>query len=405
MKKSYYLIVLVLILGLALTGCSLLSDISQVPATEQSGIPYLTKHTVGDPFVTDLLAGQTIDVGDVLVWNDSDYLYVKYVVDAVYWCLTETHLAVAANSLDGIPQTKKNNPIPGQFPYQCCYDEDEGEWVFKIKKGGAPEATCDADENTDATLTTITYTIPLPLLGTEPVIAAHAVVCQLAGNFIAGLNLPETVTFMVTFPYAGGPAYFPHTYINGLSIEELDVYGWCVDTGHSILQNTMYTAYIYSSYDETLPDLMDHPENLDLVNWILNQGFVGQLSACDGGTHYTYGDVQRAIWALIEDIQSTAGLGAWSQCRVNEILAAADANGEDFEPGCGDIIVVILEPVNGEQIIIGEIVIECGCETAWGDGEDFSGKNWATYIEKYEVQQFNQNEQLYSTFVLTLFEC
>ena len=43
MKKLYYLIVLSLILGLVLTGCSLLSNISQVPATEQSEVSGLTK--------------------------------------------------------------------------------------------------------------------------------------------------------------------------------------------------------------------------------------------------------------------------------------------------------------------------------------------------------------------------
>jgi len=43
MKKYYFLIILVLVLGLVLTGCSLLSNISQVPATEQNGISYLTK--------------------------------------------------------------------------------------------------------------------------------------------------------------------------------------------------------------------------------------------------------------------------------------------------------------------------------------------------------------------------
>jgi hypothetical protein len=47
MKKYYFLIIVALILGLVLTGCSLLSNISQVPATEQSGINYLTK---GTPF-------------------------------------------------------------------------------------------------------------------------------------------------------------------------------------------------------------------------------------------------------------------------------------------------------------------------------------------------------------------
>jgi hypothetical protein len=165
MKKSYYLIVLVLILGLALSGCSLLSNVGQVPSTEQSGIIYSMEHTEGDPYVTDLLAGQTLDVGDVLVWNDGGYLYVKYIVDAEYWCLTETHLHVAT-SLEGIPQ-KKGNPPPGQFDYKSEHD-------------------CVTD---------YTYKIPLTWdVDTQLFIAAHAVVCQLAGNFIAGLNLPDTVT-------------------------------------------------------------------------------------------------------------------------------------------------------------------------------------------------------------------
>ena len=42
MKKFYFLIILALILGLVLSGC-LLSNVGQVPTTEQSGIAYLTK--------------------------------------------------------------------------------------------------------------------------------------------------------------------------------------------------------------------------------------------------------------------------------------------------------------------------------------------------------------------------
>jgi hypothetical protein len=42
MKKLSYLIILALILGLVLTGC-LLSNVGQVPTSEQSGITYLTK--------------------------------------------------------------------------------------------------------------------------------------------------------------------------------------------------------------------------------------------------------------------------------------------------------------------------------------------------------------------------
>ena len=54
MKKLYYLIVIVLISSLVLTGCSLLSNISQVPATGQSGISYLTKNGILNPDLVGL---------------------------------------------------------------------------------------------------------------------------------------------------------------------------------------------------------------------------------------------------------------------------------------------------------------------------------------------------------------
>jgi hypothetical protein len=43
MKKYYFIIIVALILGLVLTGCTLLSNIGQTPTSEQSGITYLTK--------------------------------------------------------------------------------------------------------------------------------------------------------------------------------------------------------------------------------------------------------------------------------------------------------------------------------------------------------------------------
>jgi len=92
MKKLMYLIVLALILGLVLTGC-LLSNVGQVPTSDQSGITYLTKGTETDPDKFPLYAGQDILVGIVNVWNNADYLYVKYELsqEAIGegWCLTE----------------------------------------------------------------------------------------------------------------------------------------------------------------------------------------------------------------------------------------------------------------------------------------------------------------------------
>ena len=82
-------------------------------------------HTEAEPFAADLIAGKYMDAGDVLVWNDGEYLYVKYVT--VYSCLYETHLHVATTlgGFDGIPQTKKGNPIPGKFEYKSHHDPCE----------------------------------------------------------------------------------------------------------------------------------------------------------------------------------------------------------------------------------------------------------------------------------------
>ena len=147
MKKLSYLIVLTLILGLVLTGCSLLSNISQVPATPQSGISYLVKNggvPPTDAFKTDLLAGQTLDVGDVLVWNDGTTLYIKYAITDPDWCLTETHLAVAT-TLDSIPQNKNDNPIPGHFPYNHedlgCITSDL--YIIPLSEVGAGGIECE----------------------------------------------------------------------------------------------------------------------------------------------------------------------------------------------------------------------------------------------------------------------
>ena len=152
MKKLIYLIVLVLILGLVLTGCSLLSNISQVPSTEQSGMTYLTRSDVDNPYQIDLLAGQTDDIGDVLVWNDAESLYVKFVYAGTECGFLEVHLQVDEESFSADILTKKGNPIPGKFEKSydvgCFLDQT---FIYNL-----------ADESFD--------------FGDELLIAAHAVV-------------------------------------------------------------------------------------------------------------------------------------------------------------------------------------------------------------------------------------
>jgi hypothetical protein len=322
-------------------------------------------HTPDDPFVTDLTAGggnikSAMDVGDVHVWNDGEYLYVEYVVTDEEWCLTETHLEVAI-ALEDIPQ-KNGNPPPGQFTYKGEHDCVLG----------------------------VTYTIPLGdwALGTELLIAAHGVV-QTGGAGGLGGTLPDQVTIDVTYPGLGfgAPSYFDIAVSGGTILDGM-YDGYCVDTDSGVGSGT---ANVYSTYEPLPPGLIEHPENLDLVNWIINQGFEGQPSGCGGV--YTFGDVQWAIWQLIEDNPPAdhVSLGDWSECRAQEILAAAYANGEGFVPGCGDVMGIILAPVSGNQPVLIWVEVPCAeDETVWGGDYfgtpmEFPGRNWAIYFA-YSVQ-------------------
>jgi hypothetical protein len=68
----------------------------------------------------DLLAGQTIKVGEVQVYREGQTLYVKYLITQPGWAITETHVAVA-DALEEIPQTNSDNPIPGRFEFSTVH--------------------------------------------------------------------------------------------------------------------------------------------------------------------------------------------------------------------------------------------------------------------------------------------
>jgi len=121
MKKVLFpILALVLALGLALPGA----------------MP-VAAHMEGCPFTTDLLAGQTEDVGDVSVWNDGTNLYVQYVLDDP-WVMTGSHLYVGKSDPTAIEMWS----TPGQLPY-------------------SPGMEKSPSEGASYNSATMTYTIPL----------------------------------------------------------------------------------------------------------------------------------------------------------------------------------------------------------------------------------------------------
>jgi len=121
-----------------------------------------TAEICGTPQVVTLFAGQTIEAGNLTVSNDATNLYITY-TSADPWWLAETHLHVA-DSLAGIPQTRKGNPVPGNFQYSRTYDPLVREDTHTI-----PKSDLSLDDNNSV------------------IVAGHAVVVQLdaSGDLIA----------------------------------------------------------------------------------------------------------------------------------------------------------------------------------------------------------------------------
>jgi len=327
--------------------------------------------TTDEFFFTDLIAAgggdasSAVDVGEVFVWNDDATLYVEYQVSEPDWCITRSHLHVGLSSAE-IPQAQ-GNPIPGQFDQQSEHD-------------------C---------VTEHVYQIQLEWPGdTQLFIAAHAEVERLPRPEVDLRGFAETLpdTAEMWLDYGGSDSYYDVTISEAGGLDGTHD-GWCVDPSNAITLRRNYFARFYSSYEPLPEGLLRLPENVDLVNYVINQKWVGEPSPSGG--IYSWIDVQAAIWSLIDyGFDAFDEPGSDQERRTAEILAGALLHG-GFVPACGDLVGVILDPVTGpfsleRQVIMAEVEVPCDLvpyqrETAWAAGDDFPGNSWAMYFS-YTVQ-------------------
>ena len=141
---------------------------------------------------------------------------------------------------------------------------------------------------------------------------------------------------------------------------------FCVDATDSLFFDVEFTAEVYLAADpvvdgtpdeiESLPDgIIVNEENLDLVNFLLNQDLRNVSAETHGaagsvGENYTGADIQDALWLLTNgDDPNTAEVEGDGFVSTNEdaleLAAFARANGEGFRAGEGDLIGLILEPI------------------------------------------------------------
>lgn len=171
-------------------------------------------------------------------------------------------------------------------------------------------------------------------------------------NFYLGLGLLVALASPLTFAQGrtmsiqhltGANSYF------SISVQDDGLLqgtypGWCIDWAKRIEDNTVYNAKFYSTLSENIPaGVVDRPENLDEVNWLINQHKVGKTSPGGFGV-YTAGDEQLAIWALLDDYYETGSVGPFDQRRVDELVAVSLKDGSGFIPRCNQLVAIILDP-------------------------------------------------------------
>lgn len=392
MKKYSYLIVIVLIFGLVLTGCSLLSNIGQAPATDQSGITYLTKGgpTVDDAEPFPLFAGQDMFVGNVLVWNDDTQLCVKYQLSpeaiAKGWLIYETHVD-AATTLGGIPQ-KNGNPPPGKLRYgddELPGEEEAGPYCIPFED-------------------IIGFTEGLDLCDAVIVIAAHAVIekteCEIVVEAGSDFCVSDTDT-MVVAGNVGGAVYPKNAVLAHKPGDAGSPYPPVWDTNLTRAFDVA-AEWIWESYYVVNPVLGD-VVTFEMEFEVPGIPAGGTLYvAADNGFAVYLNDVPLGYYNLsgyppLADLkQSNVNTTDWWNVQQYDLAA-------NLQQGTNTLKIVgvneYMNPDDGGQVVGTQLVNPGGVifefsvawdefeecttyeETAWGGLEEFPGKNWATYFE------------------------
>jgi len=431
MKKYYLLIIVALIFGLVLTGCSVLSNVGQVPTTEQSGVSYLTKHTADDPQKTTLFAGQTLDVGDVLVWNDGDTLYVQYVITDPDWCLTETHLQIAT-TLAGIPQNKKGNPIPGHFEendeHGCVpevlytYDLTEKGWSVDQELFIAAHAVVSTQPVGERETILYGSQRMAPDNGLYRIDLEAGTATRLFDTGETDKNSPNALGYdpanmrLYYMKYStNGPSvlYFydlagGKEYAAGLILGQVVVgasfydgaYYYIPDDTADLYKVTLNADGYVTNYELVCGDFNGKPVTYRFGDFAIDE--YGMLYASTGSTAEFFElDVGMCDYRFITDSVDDALGVQVSFGSDGTLYGHAAGTGEFFEidltngtkSSIGYVAGEVNDPELFSDLASGEFFVPI-TETAWGDGDRFVEQgNWATYFT-YKVQGWHRVETL-----------
>lgn len=299
------------------------------------------------PVSVPLLAGQDIPVGTVEISNDGSSLHVTYTLENG-WCMTESHLAVATDVAE-IPQTKKKNPIPGQFAYGDFYDPCVTTDTFIILLSDIP---ADSDETLYVAAHAAVQLMDCEVLLEAPygpfaILESQQGLLKDGGAVRPGRSDPSAV---LTWDTNRLETDFFSLGFDGSIIVEFDC---CIRNGDG--PDVLVVEDTWGAYPSETAKVYASPDG---ENWL----YLGEANNATRDTTYNWqtvslfdlGELECARFIKVID---TTNPGPMPQ----------DADGFD------------LNTIQALQDCVECIPIQF--ETAWGDGTRFTERgNWATYI-------------------------
>lgn len=163
-----------------------------------------------------------------------------------------------------------------------------------------------------------------------------------ADNTAASISarLPESVTATITLVGEDPTTGADVTIVDASGLLTGTYSGYCIDLNGDLNLDVPQTFAVFGPTDDLPAGYVQNEENLDLVNWILNQN----LDA------FSFDEVQLAIWNLTDGIET-------GDAEADQLAALARANGEGFVADEGDVLGIVLAPVDANGARVGQTFI------------------------------------------------
>lgn len=335
----------------------------------------------------DLLAGQTIDVGTLTICSDGTVTFQT----EEPWLLGETHLQVA-DSIDGIPQTKNGNPIPGKFMYSNEPDSPVDSITFSgfdISDSNVIAAHAEVLASREACID----------FGDTGVVEGQQVSDVITDNGTVSFSMIESgplsglsVGDQATFNQAAAPNDYPIVAVPDTGAPGANVMAFTVKSDNGLRDDYVSDANGTGAGGNTLTDPQDISREERLWH-VFSQGLA--ISA----DFSTVPGLQEVSFAAVDlDFGETWQFQFFD--RDDDLLEQVTLSCDNVDvecPGDGKAFpvrssapgAVRFAAWGGDNLGVAERIgyaIDNVCttaveeETAWGDGEAFPGRNWATYV-------------------------